>query len=333
MIERITTSAPATSQQPAATSDESDDEPAEAEKDVPEDEDDGTATSTAKSSKSKLKKLVLTPEEEDDLAEWVREHTDVYDKSSKGYKNIDRRKRVWRLKAEEIKVDPASLMAWYENMRTRYVKLVKKKSGDGVKDLTPREDWLIQKFSFLYQHILRRPGKGIATLTSKAKEPRVPPESSASTYIQMGEEDMEADEMIPCDASTPTAPHSRSHSPVPPSRKKVCMASDVHARPLQKINERVETSRRLQDEVQRLVHREDDRPTTEKAHWGQWMASVATNIRDDLWREFQDWSYNGLRYFRDESLRLFTSTASQPGTSRDEPSTQQKPTTSGHHHQ
>lgn len=107
---RIITPAP-------ATGSESDDELAETEKevpDVPEDEDDGTAPSTTKSSKSKkVQKLILTPEEEDDLAEWVKEHPDIYDKSSKGYKETDKRKRVWRLKAEEMKVDVAALIRKY----------------------------------------------------------------------------------------------------------------------------------------------------------------------------------------------------------------------------
>lgn len=210
-------------------------------------------------------------------------------------------------------------------MRRRYVKLSKKKSGDGVNDRTQREDWLFEKFSFLHQHIMHRPGKGIVSLKSKAKEPHVPSQSSTSTCIQMREEVMvmEDDDIIPCDASTPTTPHS--HSTVPPPRKKVCVAP---------LYDRVEASQHLRDKVQQLIDEEENRPTSEKALWGQWMASVATNIHDDLWEEFQDWSYNGLRRFKGKSLCISEVKASQPSTSRPivgqilEPGTQQKTTTS-----
>jgi hypothetical protein len=270
------------------------------------DDDDGTV-SLSKASKAKkigIQKLALSSKEEDELAEWVREHPDLYDKSSKVYKDIEKRRRLWRLKAEEMGVDVTSLMSWYENMRTRYVKLVKTKSGDGIKDRTEREDWLIKTFAFLHHHIMHRPGRGIVTLKSKANEPRVPPQSSTSTSSEMREEeeeeDIEDDEIMPCNASTPTAQHSRSHFP---PLKKGAGVSPLY--------DRVKASRNLHEKVQHLIDREVDRPTTEKELWGQWMASVSSNIHDDLWVEFQDWSYNGLKHFKSESLRISQAKASQ----------------------
>ena len=86
-----------------------------------------------KSSSKKVKKLVLSTAEEDEFVEWIRDNEEIYDKSSKGYKDTEKRKKLWRIKAASMEYDLAALMAWYENMRTRYSKLVKSKSGDGKK--------------------------------------------------------------------------------------------------------------------------------------------------------------------------------------------------------
>ena len=251
-----------------------------------------------KSSSKKVKKLVLNTAEEDELVEWIRDNEEIYDKSSKGYKDTEKRKKLWRIKAASMEYDLAALMAWYENMRTRYSKLVKSKSGDGKKDPTPREDWILKNFSFLSSHILRRAGKGIASLKSKSKEPRIPPEATASTFVPPEEEVEEEDDIVPCAASTPTTSTSR---PASGTLEEDPIVVPPH---VTEVRERVQSSRRLHGEITRLIQREDDRPTTEKAHWGQWMAAVATNIHDDMWPAFQEWSFAGLNHFREESLRL-----------------------------
>lgn len=48
-----------------------------------------------------------------------------------------------------------SINTWYKSLRTRYGKLKMKKSGDGAAELTDRENWLLQKFTFLDGHIHR----------------------------------------------------------------------------------------------------------------------------------------------------------------------------------
>lgn len=245
--------------------------------------------------KSSKNKLILSTADEDDLVEWIRDNEELYDKASKLYKDTNRRKRLWRIKAASMEHDTAALMAWYENMRTRYSKLVKVKSGDGKKDPTPREDWILKKFNFLSTHIMRRAGKGIASFKSKSKGPRIPPQATASTSAAPEEQIEEEDDIVPCAASTPTRSSSR---PAPSTLEK----TPIDVPP--EVRERVQSSRHLHDEVKRLIEREDDRPRTEKDYWGQWMASVATNILDELWPAFQEWSFTGLNHFREESLRL-----------------------------
>ena len=47
-------------------------------------------------------------------------------------------------------------------MRTRYAKLVQTRSGQGTKELSQRDQWIVDTFSFLRPHIVRCP-----TRTSK----------------------------------------------------------------------------------------------------------------------------------------------------------------------
>lgn len=45
------------------------------------------------------------------------------------------------------------LQVWYKSIRTRYVKIARKKSQFGVSDLTERDHWIMMKFGFLAKHI------------------------------------------------------------------------------------------------------------------------------------------------------------------------------------
>lgn len=40
-------------------------------------------------------------------------------------------------------------------MRTRFGRISKRKSGDGAKELTDRDSWILEAFSFLRKHIVR----------------------------------------------------------------------------------------------------------------------------------------------------------------------------------
>ena len=55
-----------------------------------------------------------------------------------------------------------TLEAWIKNMRTRFAKLIQTRSGQGARDLTQRDAWIKETFSFLRPHIVR-----VATRTSK----------------------------------------------------------------------------------------------------------------------------------------------------------------------
>ena len=73
--------------------------------------------------------------------EWVRDNPILYSKGLKEYKDTARKQRLWEEKARELDLESAAvLMTWYDSMRTRVGKLTLKKSGDGTKELTDREN-------------------------------------------------------------------------------------------------------------------------------------------------------------------------------------------------
>ena len=51
------------------------------------------------------------------------------------------------------------LKIWFKGMRTRYGKHTSKKSGDGAKEHTDRDTWILRSFSFLDDHIARVPSR------------------------------------------------------------------------------------------------------------------------------------------------------------------------------
>ena len=61
--------------------------------------------------------------------------------------------RLWKDKANDLNIDSECLQVWYKSMRTRYGKLNKSQSGQGVKKHTERDSWILKSFSFIASHI------------------------------------------------------------------------------------------------------------------------------------------------------------------------------------
>ena len=124
------------------------------------DEDDEVSDVADKDKQSaRNKALILSDEVEDALVEWIQQNETLYDKTKKGYRKTDDKKRLWQAKAEELNITYKALMVWYKSQRTRYAKLLIKKSGQGAKMLTDREKWILDKWSFLKMFITRQQGR------------------------------------------------------------------------------------------------------------------------------------------------------------------------------
>lgn len=112
-----------------------------------------------KSKRTKRKALVLTEEQEVDLAEWIRIHPEIYSKGLKSYKDSGRKKKLWDDKAEELNIEYDVLRVWYESIRSKIGKLTASKSGSAAKEETDRDKFIMSNFGFLKEHISRMRGR------------------------------------------------------------------------------------------------------------------------------------------------------------------------------
>jgi hypothetical protein len=102
----------------------------------------------------------ISQEDEDSTIQWIKAYPMLYDKHIKDYKKAARKKELWTNKAKELGLTYSQIITWYLSLRTRFGKLVKcKKSGDGARDYTTREEWLITNLDFLNKHIYRHQGR------------------------------------------------------------------------------------------------------------------------------------------------------------------------------
>ena len=63
----------------------------------------------------------------------------------------------------------AGMKTWFDSLRTKYGKLSAVKSGDGARELTFRDKWVLDKFAFLKRHIVRVPSRqacGVSIFTN-----------------------------------------------------------------------------------------------------------------------------------------------------------------------
>ncbi|KAM9322195.1 uncharacterized protein KZ484_020419 [Pholidichthys leucotaenia] len=123
------------------------------------------ANSHAKKKRKEKTSATLTEAEEDIMLEWLREHPEIYNKKLKDYKNMPKKVALWEEKAFEMGKTVDYLQLWYRSMRTRMSRLLRTKSGQGSEELTERDTWVMDNFSFLRVHIEavhRRPMKSIA---------------------------------------------------------------------------------------------------------------------------------------------------------------------------
>ena len=128
--------------------------------------------SSKKARKPRGKEKDLTTVQEEDLAEWYRDHPIFYDKRHPDYKNSEKKLHLDEDKAKELKLTVQTITSWKTSMRTRYSKLTNPgPSGSGArKEKTPRENWIISAFGFLKEHIKRSSGAELSSLSGSRKK-------------------------------------------------------------------------------------------------------------------------------------------------------------------
>ena len=119
-------------------------------------EDDSSAEEDATGRRKKASiTQMLDEQQEEDLADWWREHLGLYDKSNETYRRKAKKDRLIADKTQEMGVrgfDAKMLAGWMKSMRTMYGKEEKKakgKSGAAPPVLTSRQHWVVDTFKFL----------------------------------------------------------------------------------------------------------------------------------------------------------------------------------------
>ena len=98
----------------------------------------------------------FTLAQESDMAQWFEDNPIFYDQSLSEFKFTARNRKLAEEKGKEMGVTGAELLIWFKSQRTIFGRLKKKKSRDGAKPKTARQEWVMRAFSFLGAHVVIR---------------------------------------------------------------------------------------------------------------------------------------------------------------------------------
>ena len=103
--------------------------------------------------------MMLTEEQEQDVADWYRENEVLYNKCKKGYRDNKLKMTLFEEKASSLgpRCTAQQLRTWIESMRTTVGKITRNTSDsrDDARTMTDREKWVMDSFGFLQDHIRR----------------------------------------------------------------------------------------------------------------------------------------------------------------------------------
>ena len=106
---------------------------------------------------SKKMKLVLSDEHEEALLEFLQANPSIYDKTMTDYKLTGKKEALWQVQADLMGLTKDDIKLWFTTQRTLYRKLSKDGvSGEGAKQQTERQNWILAKFQFMGTHITRQ---------------------------------------------------------------------------------------------------------------------------------------------------------------------------------
>ena len=120
---------------------------------------DPVVSKTSKSGGKSRKKAItdqLTNTQEDDQCQWYQDNSYFYDKTHKGYRLTEKKKRVMTEMANYLDLGYDDLLKYFASMRTQYGKRKQKKSGQDASDkpLTHHQKWILEHYAFFRHHII-----------------------------------------------------------------------------------------------------------------------------------------------------------------------------------
>uniref|UniRef100_UPI003590010E uncharacterized protein isoform X1 n=1 Tax=Myxine glutinosa TaxID=7769 RepID=UPI003590010E len=159
--------------------------------------------------RKKTARLNLSDEQEAVLVEWLQSHPELFDKGNKKYMDTVLKNKLWEEKAAELGVESGELLhVWYKSMRTRFGQLKKLKSGDGCKEFTSRDQWILGHFAFMSAHIYDCPNRGAGILKQKLQSrpcgPQPTPQPDSGSEDDDDHDDLNNLPTTPCSTPTPS---------------------------------------------------------------------------------------------------------------------------------
>ena len=133
-----------------------------------------TSQVAGKKRKPRKKPRLFKVEQEDEMLEFLTDNPMLWNLKLTDYRRKDKKERIWEEQAQKMGKTPDELKAWFRSVRDTHTRLHKgKKSGDGVLNLTERENWIKTKFAFL-RNITRHRPEPLKTITSSQQPEPVP---------------------------------------------------------------------------------------------------------------------------------------------------------------
>lgn len=110
--------------------------------------------------KARAQPLLLSKEQQEDVADWFQDNEFLYNTRHADYRNAEKRDRYFREKAGQLECTIKELETWIKSMRDRAGKLTKDsdKSGREAVKLSEKDEWIISKFGYLTK-FMRRVGE------------------------------------------------------------------------------------------------------------------------------------------------------------------------------
>ncbi|XP_066288465.1 uncharacterized protein [Branchiostoma lanceolatum] len=159
----------------------------------------------------------LDAEVEAALVEWIRENQILWNSKLILFKRTDMKEALWTEKGEQLGKSAQYLKGWWRSIKDNFTRLDKKMHGDEPKDLTEREEWILNSCSFLWPLIRHKsqPSRGVKR--TRADRARQGGDTLAQVAAQADME--EEDEETPSTSrpknwtTTTTKKHKRDDNP------------------------------------------------------------------------------------------------------------------------
>lgn len=104
-------------------------------------------TTRQSAGKVKSRAVILSPEQEQGVADWYKEREWLYNFRSEAYKDTGRKNKAYDDKAAELGITSAELRTWVKSKKDLASKILKQKtSGSEAKPMTDREQWVYDNF-------------------------------------------------------------------------------------------------------------------------------------------------------------------------------------------